>query len=472
MFILRTLKNAERNYSQVEIEALAVVWAVKKFRQFLWGRKFTLITDHKPLIGIFGEGKGVNEDLPTKLKRLPLPDEDGEEEELEVADCKIAFLECFQHDDIMSLAQLKQETEKDPKMSQLKTLILQGRAAVPGSLRAAALKALHLVHFGMAKMKALARSYFWWPGMDKDIEEMARSCEPCLLVNKSPNKALVIPWSIPHRPWSRIHLDFFELKRGESFMIVADGLSGYMDVEKTKGLDAKEASRVCRKLFRTHGLCDVIVADNGPAFRSEEFQEFCKNNGIEIIYSPPYSPASNGVAERAVQTAKQFLKKTENLKWLAKLDSFILGHNATPNPRTGVAPAEFNLGRRPQTVLDKLHPSAVAMRKKVERDRKAAAAVARLPKIEKDQRVVFRNFHPRGPKWQAGRVKKILGPRRVMIEEDKNKVVLERHTDQVKPVGKGHINRPVETREVLDSNLTSPAARPSRIRKPPDRLRF
>ncbi|CAB3388349.1 Hypothetical predicted protein [Cloeon dipterum] len=109
----------------VEIEALAVVWAVKKFRQFLWGRKFTLITDHKPLIGIFGEGKGVNEDLPTKLKRLPLPDEDGEEEELEVADCKIAFLECFQHDDIMSLAQLKQETEKDPKMSQLKTLILQ-----------------------------------------------------------------------------------------------------------------------------------------------------------------------------------------------------------------------------------------------------------------------------------------------------------------------------------------------------------
>ncbi|CAB3379846.1 Hypothetical predicted protein [Cloeon dipterum] len=287
----------------VEIEALAVVWAVKKFRQFLWGRKFTLITDHKPLIGIFGEGKGVNEDLPTKLKRyclflrdfdyhivykpgkqhgnadvlsrLPLPDEDGEEEELEVADCKIAFLECFQHDDIMSLAQLKQETEKDPKMSQLKTLILQGRhpnslpvgfedyakkwkelrvcdgvvcvsgrAAVPGSLRAAALKALHLVHFGMAKMKALARSYFWWPGMDKDIEEMARSCEPCLLVSKSPNKALVIPWSIPHRPWSRIHLDFFELKRGESFVIVAEGLSGYMDVEKTQGLDAKEASRV------------------------------------------------------------------------------------------------------------------------------------------------------------------------------------------------------------------------------------
>ncbi|CAB3388826.1 Hypothetical predicted protein, partial [Cloeon dipterum] len=184
------------------------------------------------------------------------------------------------------------------------------------------------------------------------------------------------------------------------------------------------------------------------------------------------APASNGVAERAVQTAKQFLKKTDNLKWPAKLDSFILGHNATPNTRTGVAPAEFNLGHRPHTVLDKLHPSAVAMRKKVERDRKAAAAVARLPKIEKDQRVVFRNFQPRGPKWQAGPLKKIFGPRRVMIEEDKNKVVLQRHTDQVKPVGKGQINRPVETREVLDSNLNSPAARPSRIRKPPDRLRF
>ncbi|CAB3386219.1 Hypothetical predicted protein [Cloeon dipterum] len=192
------LSHVINHEEEVEIEALSVVWAVKKFRQFLWGRPFTLVTDHKPLLGIFGRAKGINEDLPIKLKRLPLKNEEGEEEELEVADYKIAFMECFQKDKLLTLEQLKNETEKDEQLVQVKKSILQGRAIVPRNLRDAALDALHLVHFGIAKMKSLARSYFWWPGLEGDIEALAASCEPCLLVIKSPNKSLVIPWSIAH----------------------------------------------------------------------------------------------------------------------------------------------------------------------------------------------------------------------------------------------------------------------------------
>ena len=65
---------------------------------------------------------------------------------------------------------------------------------------------------------------------------------------------------------------------------------------------------VLRDLFARFGIPEQLVSDNSAQFVSEEFQAFIRSNGIRHITSATYHPATNGLAERAVQTFKQALR--------------------------------------------------------------------------------------------------------------------------------------------------------------------
>ncbi|XP_059470767.1 uncharacterized protein K02A2.6-like isoform X2 [Neocloeon triangulifer] len=371
---------------EIDVEALSIVWAVKKLKKFLWGRQFTIITDHRPLLGIFSPGKPLSDHLPAKLKRLPLEVVEEDQDELFCEEAKICFMDLL--NPTLTVDRFKEEAKVDEELSAIKPLLLQEKAVVPQSLREKILCLLHSNHFGEVRTKSLARQYFWWPEMDLEISNLCAACEPCRLFNKAPNKAPIIPW-------------------GKTFIIGVDGLSGWMDCERTRGMSADDVILFCRKNFRFQGLCDVIVADNGPAF----------------------SPASNGVAEKGVQTVKAFLKKVSGDE--KKLDSFLLGQNSCPNPTTGIAAAEFNLGRRPQTVIDKVHPDQQHIRRQIEREKRAIAAVTTKPRggVE-GQEVAFRQFTGRD-KWVPGQAVRLLGPRRVRVKDGEG-IERERHLDQVK----------------------------------------
>ena len=68
-FASRRLSQTERNYSQIEKEALAIIYAIKKFHQYLFGERFILFTDHKPLLGLFSEKKGINNIAAARMQR-------------------------------------------------------------------------------------------------------------------------------------------------------------------------------------------------------------------------------------------------------------------------------------------------------------------------------------------------------------------------------------------------------------------
>ena len=74
-------------------------------------------------------------------------------------------------------------------------------------------------------------------------------------------------------------------------------------------MSSEKTIETLRSVFATHGLPQMLVTDNGPAFTSNEFRKFTQKNGIKHVTSAPYHPSSNGQAERAVQTVKQGLKR-------------------------------------------------------------------------------------------------------------------------------------------------------------------
>ena len=78
---------------------------------------------------------------------------------------------------------------------------------------------LHSAHGGIVKTKLTARSYFWWPKIDNDIENLARSCQDCIQVEDATRKTELNLWNWPEKPWQRIYTDFIGPIEGETFLL-------------------------------------------------------------------------------------------------------------------------------------------------------------------------------------------------------------------------------------------------------------
>ena len=235
-FASRTLSAAEKNYAQVQKEALSVIWSIKKFYSYLYGRKFTLVTDHQPLLAILGPKKEIPATTAARLQRYAIFLQ-GHDYEIEYKSSKaianadgLSRLPCPQTEEIeesdpveiynlsqidslpVSANDIKRETRRDTITSKVLDLVLNSwtqkpqdeqlkpyymrrneisvqhgclmwgiRVIIPTKLRNKVLNELHAGHVGIVKMKGLSRSFFWWPGLDSDIEQLAMN-ETILLV--------------------------------------------------------------------------------------------------------------------------------------------------------------------------------------------------------------------------------------------------------------------------------------------------
>ena len=101
---------------------------------------------------------------------------------------------------------------------------------IPKSLQAELLKELYSSHIGIVRMKSIAQSYIWWPGIDNQIENIVKKCELCLTYAKNPKKSALHVWEYPDHPNERLHADFLGPVKSKIYMIIVDAYSKWVEV--------------------------------------------------------------------------------------------------------------------------------------------------------------------------------------------------------------------------------------------------
>ena len=159
------------------------------------------------------------------------------------------------------------------------------RVVIPKVLRPKVSTELHEVHPGASRMKALARSYVWWPGIDGGIEGLVQTCDTCQKQQRQPNSAPVHHWEYPNNPWERLHIDHAGPVHGKLFLILVDSYSKWVEAELVSSTNAESSVKVLLCLFATHGIPRILVSNNGSGFAGETFKEFLAKNGIRHVFS-------------------------------------------------------------------------------------------------------------------------------------------------------------------------------------------
>lgn len=401
-YISRTLTESEKNYSNIEREALAVTWSCDKFKDYIIGKDILIETDHKPLTSILTT-KDLN-DLTPRLLRLRLrlmrysytvrytpgkhlntadclsrsPLNINEKYDLEdevEATVNLSILTLNTTDAIIQKIAFSQQTSPVIKTlreycssgwpelskipSQLKPyfsvrheisvcddlLMRNNRLVIPKDLQPEMLTRIHTGHLGVTKCRLRANKCMWWPGIFQDIERTVSECPQCVKLRTQHHEPLV-PSDFPSRPWEKSSIDLFKLD-GKWYVTIMDHYSRFIEIATLKTLTTSEVIEKCKSVFSRYGIPNELHSDCGTQFASQrtclgnaEFRQFAKTYNFTLVTSSPSFHQSNGSAEAAVKIAKNILAKNKEDPYLA-----LLAYRNTPLTTNGLSPAQILFNR-------------------------------------------------------------------------------------------------------------------------------
>ena len=357
----RPLSPAESRYANIERELLAVVYGCERFHNYLFGRPFTVESDHKPLASIHLKHLNTS---PARLRRMlmrlqpydlkivyhpgaemyiadALSRLSGEDQD-EIADLDVTISLQFTSS---LLEEIRTATDEDDELRSLMEITYVGwpqsrsdvhrvlllywnfrdelsidngivtkgtRIVIPHKIRSRILAQLHLAHQGVdwwRKTRLHARTAVYWPGIYDDIERMVKACSICLEALPEQPKEPMIPSDVPPRAWHTVGADLFYSK-GTEYLLVSDYYSKFPFARR---LPAKCTSAAVilqlKQIFSEQGIPQIVRTDNGPQVNSKEFSEFSSVYGFKHVTSSPHYPCSNGFIESQVKIVKRTLEK-------------------------------------------------------------------------------------------------------------------------------------------------------------------
>ncbi|XP_065213282.1 uncharacterized protein K02A2.6-like [Planococcus citri] len=269
-------------------------------------------------------------------------------------------------------------------------------------------------------MKSLARSTIWWPRIDHQIEEFAHNCSTCQKHAPNEPETPLFLWNTPQNPWERIHIDYTGPYENKHWFVVIDAHSRWLEIFPVPSPTSANTIRCLRALIARYGVCEAIVSDNGTAFTSEEFRNFCKSNGIRTIYTTPYHSRSNGRVERAIRTFKwRFTKAADQFQDPEhRLQAMLFAYRSTVHSSTGKTPAELFLKRKLRTTFDTLKPqnkeNENALKQKIRHDENKKELV-----FDVGDEVFTKKSNEKT--WTKGKIVEKKGPLSYTVSSDDNR---------------------------------------------------
>ncbi len=428
----KSLTPTQSRYATVELEMEGVKWGMLKCDFFVRGlQHFTVITDHKPLVGVFKKNlvdvdnprlqrqrekllaynftvewcAGKDHMIADALSRAPVfpaCKEDEEEDDAEdhevcyrvAEDPKMQMLFDSAAEDaiykkVVAALRSGVDISKLPASHpahQYKTVwhqlglfddqedtlvVFDGKKiVVPGKAVPEILKILHMPHAGVNKTKQQARSLYFWPRMNKDVTEMVQGCEACQELMDSQAREPPLETKEPnYTPMSHVAVDLYSYG-GRDYLVMVDRYSGYPFVQRLRKTHTGAVTEVMEEWFHHFGVPAAVRSDGGPQFR-HEFKEWLERQRVRHEPSSAYNPTSNGLAEAAVKSTKKLLKKC--IRNGEDYKAAILEYRNAPR-EDGYSPAQMFVGRRQRTSLPALEHAAADIKEAEEARRRTREA--------------------------------------------------------------------------------------------------
>ncbi len=401
----RTLSKHERNYSATELEALAVHWALKHFKTYVYGQRCTIYTDHQALQSLMTikEPQGrlarwqlALQDLNLEFKYRPgrknekadflsrcfqvamVTNESITLQEAQHKDPVFGpichFLETGQRPDGLDP---QQDLEQESKHFQLRDGILvrkeshkrrqhRQQAVVPMSLRMTILEAFHADrfsgHLGQKKTADKIGLKFWWPNLVPEVNEFVRACSRCqeskqpAPPHQPPLKSITTP-----EPWHTVEMDFMELPltpNGKKYVLVLqDHFTKWIEAFATGSQDTTTVAEIFVTKWMCHfGAPQRLLSDKAATFVSALVKEICMLCGTIKVTSTAYSPQTDGLVERSNRHLQAILRayvSKNQTDWDLFLPFATFAANSSVHETTHETPFFLTYGRDPALPIER-----------------------------------------------------------------------------------------------------------------------
>lgn len=328
---------SESNYDSYTLEALAIARAVEKFRVYLLGIPFKIITDcqafektlKKSIIPrnvrewammlqefeyTIEHRAGTRMRHVDALSRAPV---------LIVEDKLLSVIKARQTDDdqCKAIVTILEKAPHDDLVFEggLLKKFVNGKLVlfVPETMRRELIRTIHgNGHFGTTKVMDILNHDYYIPRAADLAKEVISCCVPCILSSHKRGKKEGELNPIPKGdvPLATYHIDHVgpmneTSKLYKYLLVVVDGFSKFTWIYPTKTTNTTEVLERMRMQQITFGNPDRIVADRGAAFTSNEFKKFCDDEKISLTHITTGVPRGNGQVERMHQVIVSLLTK-------------------------------------------------------------------------------------------------------------------------------------------------------------------